>query len=400
MRTQLPEAFLATPEGQRANEILRACVHCGFCNATCPTYQVLGDERDGPRGRIYLMKEMFESGEPNLIASDHLDRCLTCRACETTCPSGVDYGELLEIGRATLEPKLQRSLMERIKRFFLLRLLPHPHRLARLTAPVRWLRPVLPRRFRPLLPVSSKAGVQRSETREATASVLLLQGCVQRQLTPATVDHLLQICQRLGLSVGFAPDEGCCGGLALHLAEEKQAFERMAATAQALSEALPVDGTIVSSASGCGVTVKDYDRLLAGTPAAEAGARVAAATRDAAEFLLPYAAQLQATKPGLRLALQTPCTLQHGQQLPDVVSQLLSAVGYELASVADAHLCCGSAGTYSVLQPKLADTLAERKLAALGADEPDVIVSANVGCQTHLAGRSKIPVQHWLELVQ
>lgn len=396
MRTQLPEAFLATRQGQRANEILRACVHCGFCNATCPTYQVLGDERDGPRGRIYLMKEMFESGEPNLIASDHLDRCLTCRACETTCPSGVDYGELLEIGRATLEPKLQRSLSERVKRFFILRLLPHPQRLARLAAPVRWLRPLLPRRIRPLFPVSTGAIAQR----DASVSVLLLQGCVQRQITPATSDSLLKICQRLGLPVGFAPDEGCCGGLALHLAEEKQALARMSATAEALSEALPADGVIVSSASGCGVTVKDYGRLLAGTPAAEAGERVATATRDAAEFLLPYAGQLQAREPGRRIAVQTPCTLQHGQQLPDVVSQILTAVGYELVSVADSHLCCGSAGTYSVLQPDIAGALAERKLAALNVGEPDVIVSANVGCQTHLAGRGKTPVRHWLELVQ
>ncbi len=396
MRTQLPDEFLATPQGQRANEILRACVHCGFCNATCPTYQVLGDERDGPRGRIYLMKEMFESGEPNLIASDHLDRCLTCRACETTCPSGVDYGELLEIGRATLEPKLQRSLTERIKRFLMLRLLPYPQRLAKLTVPVRWLRPLLPRRVRPLFPSSSGVAAKRDES----VSVLLLQGCVQRQLTPATNERLLQICQRLELPVGFAPDEGCCGGLALHLSEEKQAIERMSATAESISAALPENGTVVSSASGCGVTVKDYGRLLAGTSAAEAGERVAAATRDAAEFLLPYADRLKAAQPGLRLAVQTPCTLQHGQQLPDVVSQILSAVGYELVSVADAHLCCGSAGVYSVLQPKLAGILAERKLEALGAGEPDVIVSANVGCQTHLAGRGSTPVKHWLEMVQ
>lgn len=398
MRTQLPEAFIATSQGQRANEILRACVHCGFCNATCPTYQVLGDERDGPRGRIYLMKEMFESGEPNLIASDHLDRCLTCRACETTCPSGVDYGELLEIGRATLEPKLQRSLMERMKRFFMLRLLPHPHRLARITAPVRWLRPLLPRRLRPLLPIASGKSVASSA--DDSTSVILLQGCVQRQLTPATNERLLNICQRLGLRAGFVADEGCCGGLALHLAEEKPAQERMVATASALNEALPDDGVIVSSASGCGVTVKDYGRLLAGTVAAEDGARVAEATLDVAEFLLPYADQLTASQPQLRLAVQTPCTLQHGQKLPDVVTQILEAVGYELVSVSDPHLCCGSAGVYSVLQPKISSELAERKLAALNSEQPDVIVSANVGCQTHLAGRSKTPVKHWLELIE
>lgn len=396
MQTNLATDLLATDAGRRADEILRACVHCGFCNATCPTYQIAGDERDGPRGRIYLIKDMLESNEPNLTASHHLDRCLTCRACETTCPSNVAYGELLEIGRGFVEPRLQRGPMERLTRRLLRGILPYPKRFDRMLRPARWLRWLLPKRVAALVPLRALSKVERREHDEPV-DVVLLQGCVQRQLTPTTDAALLSICDALGLKVGHAAGEGCCGGLNLHLADEPAAQEQIRVNAQAIDAALAEGGAVISSASGCGVTIKDYDRLAPDLPAA---VRIAAATVDAAELLHPYRDQLSASEPGKRVAVQTPCTLQHGQARPGLIEDILIAAGYELVASADGHLCCGSAGTYSVLQREMANELADRKLANLCAGDPDIIVSANVGCQTHLGGRTSTQVVHWLELVQ
>lgn len=396
MRTELHADVLATDAGQRADEILRACVHCGFCNATCPTYQVLGDERDGPRGRIYLIKDMLEAGEPNLVASNHLDRCLTCRACETTCPSNVAYGELLEIGRGFIEPQLQRGPVERLKRRFLRSVLPFPRRFNRLTQPARWLRKLLPKRLAAQIPNRPLSKVARRE-RSEPVDVVLLQGCVQRQLTPSTDAALLQLCDDLGLQSAHAAEEGCCGALNLHLAAESVAHDQMRANAKAIDAALAPGGKVVSSASGCGVTIKDYARLL---PNDAPAARVAQATVDATELLYGYRERLTATQPGKRIAVQTPCTLQHGQAQAGRIEALLTSAGYELVATSDGHLCCGSAGTYSVLQRDTSNELARRKLESLEAGSPDVIATANVGCQTHLLGRSSTPVVHWLELVR
>ena len=385
MQTRLPEAFLATQRGQRADAILRSCVHCGFCNATCPTYQVRGDERDGPRGRIYLVKEMLESGRANAAARAHLDRCLTCRACETTCPSGVAYGELAEIGRELLEEQLPNRhwLLP-----FLLRVAPYPRRLAPLVALARPLRRLLPKRLRRLLrPPPKSASLPKS------GRALLLQGCVQRVVTPEVNAHLAELLRDRGLAPYAVEEEQCCGGLALHLGRPNRAAMR--ANAERLLQGDPE--VIVSTASGCGVTLKETGRLLGDETATAFAARV----RDAAELLRGYAfrKRLVEGRELRRIAWHPPCTLQHGQGVAGAVEEILSATGYELAPVADAHLCCGSAGAYSLLQPRLAAELKRRKARALERHAPEAVATANVGCQTHLADALGVPVLHWLELL-
>lgn len=419
MRTELPADFVARAEGARADAILRSCVHCGFCNATCPTYDLLGDERDGPRGRIYLMKEMLERQEPDPVTRTHLDRCLTCRACEITCPSGVQYGELLEISRNFLEARLPRPARERLVRRWLLRVLPDGRRLRRWLGLGRAFRRWLPSRLAAAVPVKGAAGVVVARQAVADADstpgiaaegcshlgtairrVLLLDGCVQRAATPEVNAALTRLLESRGIEVVKAPGEGCCGSLALHLGAAADARTTMAANVDALSRALDGVDAIVSTASGCGVTVKDYGRLLSGDPARrEAAERVAAATRDVAELLHELDAGWQRASVHQRVAWQAPCTLQHGQRVRGVVEELLGGAGYELVPVQDAHLCCGSAGTYSVLQPELASQLKSRKLETLQQHRPDVIATANVGCQLHLAPDADVTVVHWLELL-
>lgn len=402
MQTELPAALLATDRGRRADEILRSCVHCGFCNATCPTYQLLGDELDGPRGRIYLIKDLLETGIATPLARTHLDRCLTCRACETTCPSGVQYGELLEIGRETLEAELPRPAGERWLRRALLTLVPRP-RLFALLAPLgrtfRWL---LPARLRNALPPAPKR-LRRASPEAGGAPhgrVLLLDGCVQRAATPDVNDALAALLGGRGIEVVRASGEGCCGGLALHLGEAGPAHDAMAANVDALASHLDRVDAVISTASGCGVTVKDYGRLLASDPErAATAAQLAVMTMDAAEYLASLGGWQRGSSHE-RVAWHAPCTLQHGQRLRGVVEKLLGDAGYRLTAVAEPHLCCGSAGTYSVLQPALSEQLRDRKVAALEADDPTVIATANVGCQLHLAQGAGIPVVHWLTLLR
>lgn len=388
MRTQIPDATLATDRGQRANAILRACVHCGMCNATCPTYQVRGDELDGPRGRIYLIKGLLESGEANAVARTHLDRCLTCRACETTCPSGVRYGELAEIGREVLEEQRpSRGLV----RLLLLGIVPKPDLLAPLVALARPFRRLLPRRLRRLLepPPRHRALPKRGR-------VLLMQGCVQRVVTPQVNAHLAGLLEARGIAPFAADAEACCGGLALHSGRTAAAHSLMRRN---LAQ-LPVDDvdTVISTASGCGVTLKDYGRVLGDDRAA----RFADKVRDVAEVLAEFDFHknpVDGREVGT-VAWHPPCTLQHGQRLTGLVEKILTATGYELVPVADQHLCCGSAGTYSLLQPDIATELKRRKADALGTHGPDVIATANIGCQTHLADAVDVPVVHWLELLR
>lgn len=397
MRTDLPQALLATDAGARADGILRSCVHCGFCNATCPTYQLLGDELDGPRGRIYLIKDMLESGTADAVVQTHLDRCLTCRACETTCPSGVRYGELLEIGRDHLETLRPRRGLDRWLRTWLLRVVPNRRRLR------RWLR--LGRAFRWLLPSSLAMRVPPLPRRRGAAvpdvpadrRVLILDGCVQSVSTPQVNQALVRLLAVRGIRAEAAPGEGCCGALALHLGETARAQATMRANLRALAAAADGAEAVVSTASGCGVTVKDYGRLL---PEDEAARRIAGMTLDAAEFL--HGLDTTWTRAGdhRRVAWQAPCTLQHGQGAAGLVEDLLRRAGYELVPVAEPHLCCGSAGTYSMLQPSLSGRLKRRKLDHLEAAAPDVIATANVGCQLHLASESSVPVVHWLDLLQ
>jgi glycolate oxidase iron-sulfur subunit len=413
MQTDLPLHLLATEQGARADAILRSCVHCGFCNATCPTYQLQGDELDGPRGRIYLIKEMLETETAHPVTRRHLDRCLTCRACETTCPSGVRYGELLEIGRDYLEAALPRGGADRWLRRWLLAVVPRPQRFR------RWL--VLGRAFRRLLPARlarqvPPAAAPDIRTRAADASatnapptdapatrprVLLLNGCVQRTATPGVNQRLSELLAARGIEVVSAAAETCCGSLALHLGAAAQARETMAANVDALAGELDSVTAVVSTASGCGVTVKDYARLLGDDIARrEAARRVAAQTVDVAEYLHGLETSWARDPRRRRVAWHPPCTLQHGQQLRGLVEALLERAGYELVPVRDAHLCCGSAGTYSLLQPVLAERLREAKLAALDEHAPDVIATANVGCQLHLTTGTGTPVVHWLELLR
>ena len=408
MQTHFSKAYLATSEGARANAILRSCVHCGMCNATCPTYQLLGDELDGPRGRIYLMKGLLEeadgdSDEALGVVQTHLDRCLTCRACETTCPSGVAYGELLEIGRSAVERRVRRGLMDRLVRLWIARVVPSVRWFPYWAALGRWFRWALPERLATAVPARSEAAPVSSPSRGSSRErLLLLQGCVQRQATPATHAAAVRYFTDRGFEVVVAEAEGCCGGLNLHLGQSSRALDAIRRNLDALQPHLDGVRWLVSTASGCGVTVKDYGRLLADDPKyAALAAKIAAMTRDLAEVAAELPVLKDAAAPkgaGRKVAWHPPCTLQHGQGIAGMVERLLADAGYELVPVKDAHLCCGSAGTYSILQPELAQRLRQDKLANLTAGEPDIIATANVGCQTHLTSTA-CPVVHWIELL-
>ena len=394
MKTELPAALRSTREGARAEEILRSCVHCGFCNATCPTYQLTGDELDGPRGRIYLIKELLETGAKDVRHEQHLNRCLTCRSCETTCPSGVMYGELAEIARARLQPEAGPWWRPWLVRW-LKAVVPSPRRFRLWTALGTLIRPLLPATLAHSVPGRLRAPAP-PEVGEHERQVTLLQGCVQRALTPEVNHHVMQLLDRHGVRAELLRDEGCCGSLALHLGDEAQALSTVRANVEALSDVAAAGRTVISSASGCGVTVKEYGRLLPDDPRASV---VAERTLDLAEYLDRLDVSFAAAAPYRRVAWHAPCTLQHGQRVTGVVERLLTRAGYELVPVRDAHLCCGSAGTYSILEREMSGQLRSNKIAALTAAAPEVIATANVGCQTHLAGASDVPVVHWVTLL-
>ena len=385
MRVDLARDLVETAEGQRAEEILRRCVHCGFCNATCPTYNLLGDELDGPRGRIYLIKGMFESTEVDENARFHLDRCLTCRNCETTCPSGVEYGELLELGRNYIHDRAPVStLLERI----LLWIVPYYRRLrfmVRFGRMVRWFAPKpLKRMLQPIRASHIACG--------SDASVTLLQGCAQRALTPEVNQHIADLLRARDVNVKVIASERCCGGLHLHRGRHEQALHHMSSYVKELYD--ETTETYLSSASGCGVTVKDYGRLLGTTEANELADR----TLDVSEYLHGFTFERH---PNIqRVALHTPCTLQHGQRIQGLIERILEKTGYELVPVRDGHLCCGSAGSYSLLQAELSEQLLDRKLVCLEESAPDVIATANVGCQLHLNSGSSTRVVHWATLLR
>ncbi len=398
MQVRLQDAISGDREAEEAARIIRACVHCGFCNATCPTYRLLGDELDGPRGRIYQIKALLEGGRPTFNVQKHLDRCLTCRACETTCPSGVEYGRLLDIGRGWLESGAPRPLTQRVLRRLLRFWLPHPRR----------MRPLwnLGRVLRPLLPVSLKVWLDPGENDahwpgpRHRRRMLVLDGCVQ-QLAAARINQAAaRVFDRLGISLIRVPEAGCCGALSYHLGAHEEGLDFMRRNIDAWWPQVEAGiEAIVVTASGCGVTVKEYGRLLAHDPdyAVKAQA-ISALTRDPAEILAAEDLGGLKVKP-LRVAFQSPCTLQHGQRLNGVTEGVLQRLGFDLIGVEDPHLCCGSAGTYSLLQPKLAGELRGRKLASLEKTDPDVIASANIGCMLHLSPASRRPVVHWLELL-
>jgi glycolate oxidase iron-sulfur subunit len=418
MQTNLADWIKDTPEGREADAILRKCVHCGFCTATCPTYQLLGDELDGPRGRIYLMKQVLEGEPAGRQTQIHLDRCLTCRNCESTCPSGVQYGRLLDIGRELVERKVERPRVERLVRYALKEGLTGP-----LFAPAMRLgqavRPLLPAVLRNKVPARRDAGAwpQRSHARK----VLLPAGCVQPAMAPNIDRATARVFDALGIECLRAGPPGnagangarggCCGAIRQHLNDHAGALADIRRNIDAWWPHIDPAGAsaaeaIVVNASGCGVMVKDYGHLMRHDATyADKAAAVSRLTRDPAEFLAQFAealpgrvAQPRGATPA-RVVFHPPCTLQHGLQIRGAVEALLARLGAEVLPFDESHLCCGSAGTYSVLQPELAYSLRDRKLAQLAAPRPDVILSANIGCITHLASGTGTPVMHWLEWV-
>ncbi|MFC5698966.1 glycolate oxidase subunit GlcF [Pseudomonas sp. GCM10022186] len=400
MQTHLSEQARALPRGEEAEAILRACVHCGFCNATCPTYQLLGDELDGPRGRIYLMKQVLEGHEPSASTLQHLDRCLTCRNCETTCPSGVQYHNLLDIGRAVVEEQVPRPLGERMLRAGLRAVVPHAGLFKALVHTGNALRPLLPEALKAKLPRQVRPARPRPAVRHAR-HVLMLEGCVQPGLSPNTNAAAARVLDRLGISVEPAREAGCCGAVDYHLNAQAAGLDRARRNIDAWWPAIEAGAeAIVQTASGCGAFVKDYGHLLKDDPHYAAKAeRVSQLARDLVEVLRDAPLESLGIRGDLRLAFHCPCTLQHAQKLGGAVEGVLRRLGFHLTPVADGHLCCGSAGTYSITQPELSRQLRDNKLNALESGQPQVIATANIGCQTHLDGAGRTPVRHWIELV-
>jgi glycolate oxidase iron-sulfur subunit len=407
MKTALADFIKDTPEGREADAILRNCVHCGFCLATCPTYQLLGDELDGPRGRIYLIKQALE-GEPVTGKTQlHLDRCLTCRACETTCPSGVHYSRLLDIGRHLVDSQVRRSPTDALARTALRKVLTRPKLFGALLAMGRLARPLLP----PTLKRKVPADIAHPKPVPAgthARRMLVLEGCVQPALSPATNAAAARVLDRLGISLVSAPRAGCCGAISFHLDARPEALDFMRRNIDAWWPHIEAGAeALVITASGCGVMVKDYGYQLARDPRyAEKAERVSGMARDVSEIVLAEKTRLAALIPPSpssalprKVAFHAPCTLQHGLGISGEIEALLGSLGFELAPVRDAHLCCGSAGTYSLLQPELSQRLLAGKVAALTESDPAEIVTANIGCQTHLQSGTTRHVRHWIELL-
>jgi len=425
MQTTLSQSAKRLPRASEAERILRSCVHCGFCNATCPTYQLLGDELDGPRGRIYQIKQVLEGQPASASTQLHLDRCLTCRNCETTCPSGVEYHSLLDIGRAVVDEQVTRPLGERLLRTGLRSVVTKPRLFKALLNIGNSMRPILPAALKTKLPrtipqgkgpspasqtaghIDSNAGeglgrgLQGKTQSVHSRKMLILDGCVQPALSPNTNAAAARVLDRLGISILPTRNTGCCGAVDYHLDAQETGLTRAKRNIDAWWPAIERGAeAIVQTASGCGAFVKEYAALLKHDPAYAAKAeRVSALARDLVEVLRDEPLETLSLRPNQRLAVHCPCTLQHAQKLGGALEHVLTRLGFEMTQVNDAHLCCGSAGTYSITQPKLARQLRDNKLAALETGKPDVIVTANIGCQTHLDSARRTPVRHWIELV-
>jgi glycolate oxidase iron-sulfur subunit len=406
MQTALTPEFAGTPDGVEADAILRKCVHCGFCTATCPTYQLLGDELDGPRGRIYLIKQVLEGHAPTRSTQLHLDRCLTCRNCETTCPSGVQYGNLVEIGRRIVDARVPRPPGDKMLRTALRSGLTSPLFKPALKAG-QLVRGLLPAALQAKVPPAAPASAHRWPQREHPRKVLLLLGCVQPAMAPNINSATARVLDAAGIQTLVAEDAGCCGAVHLHGGDHDGGLAHMRRNIDAWWPLVSSGGVeaIVMNASGCGVTVKEYGHALRLDPAyADKAARVADLTRDVSELLPDIVATLAGRLPARtkrpRLAFHPPCTLQHGQKLKGGVEAHLRALGFDVElAMNEAHLCCGSAGTYSILHPELAMPLRDRKLSHLAALAPETIVSANIGCIQHLQSGTPTPVRHWIEVL-
>ncbi|SDB02387.1 glycolate oxidase iron-sulfur subunit [Pseudomonas sp. NFACC23-1] len=400
MQTRFSEESKKLPRAEEAERILRSCVHCGFCNATCPTYQLLGDELDGPRGRIYLIKQVLE-GQPATASTQlHLDRCLSCRNCETTCPSGVDYHNLLDIGRAVVDHAVPRPADQRALRLGLRSLAASPERFKALLRLGAVFRPLLPANLTAKLPRPSPSRGERPPLRHRR-TVLMLEGCVQPGLSPNTNASAARVLDRLGISVIPCAQAGCCGALEYHLDAQATGLDRARQNIDAWWPHLENGAeAIVQTASGCGAFIKDYGHLLEHDPAYAAKAKqVSERALDLVQVLGNEPLEQICAARNQRIAVHCPCTLQHAQKLGGSIEALLTRLGFNLTEVPDGHLCCGSAGTYSLTQPALARQLRDNRLNALESGQPELIVTANVGCQNHLDGAGRTPVRHWIELV-
>ncbi|MES2977476.1 MAG: glycolate oxidase subunit GlcF [Pseudomonadota bacterium] len=401
MQTQLAPEFHGTPDGLEAEAILRKCVHCGFCTATCPTYQLLGDELDGPRGRIYLIKQVLEGEVPTRKTQLHLDRCLTCRNCESTCPSGVQYGHLVDIGRKLVDERVERPAGEKALRWALKEGLPSP-----LFSPAmkvgQAVRGLLPAALRNKVPEARPAGKRPGRTH--ARKMLMLEGCVQPAMAPNINAATARVLDAAGIEVVVARKAGCCGAVKYHLNDQDGGMAEMRRNIDAWWPFVESGvEALVMNASGCGVTVKEYGHILRNDLAyAARAARISELTRDLSELLPELVEPLRgrvSARAG-QIAFHPPCTLQHGQQLRGGVEKYLGELGFQIrVTTCEAHLCCGSAGTYSVLNPEISYLLRDRKLANLGVMAPDVIASANIGCITHLQSGTAVPVRHWVELL-
>jgi len=406
MQTNLADFIRGTPDGNTADTILRKCVHCGFCTATCPTYQLLGDELDGPRGRIYLSKQLLEGADVSEKTQRHLDRCLTCRSCETTCPSGVEYHRLVDIGRAVVAARVARPAGQRLLRAALREFLPRGWLFGPAYKLGQFFRPLLPRALKSkVLPAKKSVAVTR---RAHPRRMLMLAGCVQPAMSPNINAATARVLDRLGIAVIEAEGAGCCGAVRLHLDDHDGARDDARRNIDAWWPHIERGAeAIIVTASGCGAHVREYAHLLEHDPAyAARAARVTLLARDVAEVLAAeqaaLVALLQKSVPATRrrIAFHSPCSLQHGLKVRGAVEGILQAAGFELTPVADAHLCCGSAGTYSVLQPELSLKLRDNKLHCLHAGAPAAIASANIGCIAHLQAGTPTPVSHWIELLE
>ncbi len=444
MQTSLADFIRDTPEGREADAILRKCTHCGMCTATCPTYQLLSDELDGPRGRIYLIKQVLEGATPTAKTQLHLDRCLTCRACETTCPTGVRYGRLVDIGRHLVEERVARGAVESAWRSALNTVISSSSLFGPLLKMGQLARPLLPPALKRKVPAATAPAKPWPATAHAR-KMIVLEGCVQPSLSPATNAAAARVLDRLGISLVPAAGAGCCGAVSFHLNEQKDALGYMRRNIDAWWPHIEQGAeAIVITASGCGVTVTEYGHYLGQDPTYAAKAkRISELTKDISEVIIaekdrlkpliphpstaasdapshdsnssmsaalratggqipaeergPSSAPRRAPIPRQRVAFHSPCTLQHGLKLKGTVENLLGSLGYELTDVPDAHLCCGSAGTYSILQPELSQRLLANKIAALESGAPSAILTANIGCQAHLQGATTLSVRHWIE---
>jgi glycolate oxidase iron-sulfur subunit len=415
MQTRFTPEQLKDPGIQRANDILRSCVHCGFCTATCPTYQVLGDELDSPRGRIYLIKDMLETGRPaDEKTVRHIDRCLSCLACMTTCPSGVHYMHLVDHARAHIEKTYRRPLMDRMLRAVLARVIPYPGRFrlallgAKIARPFAFLVP--DKRLRAMLAMVPKniPPVSRNDDAQVFPAigdrklrVALMTGCAQKALNTDINDATIRLLRRLGCDVVVAKGAGCCGALTHHMGKEDLAHGSAAANIRAWMAERRAHGldAIVINTSGCGTTVKDYGNMFRTDPAlAEDAAAVAGMARDISELLVQIGLPEGAAK-GLRVAYHAACSLQHGQQIKTAPKDLLKRAGFEVVEPADSHLCCGSAGTYNLLQPEISQELQRRKIRTLEAKAPDIIAAGNIGCMMQIGSATGVPVVHTVELL-